>query len=75
MLACQCPIIAEYVGVISTIPKNKPHLLYSDGDIEEFVNAVKLQLSAREMLEIDIPNWKTQANHLYRYMQSLITDE
>jgi glycosyltransferase involved in cell wall biosynthesis len=47
MLACQCPIIAANVGVIVTILKNKPHLLYSDGDIEEFVNAVKLQLASQ----------------------------
>ncbi|GMQ91340.1 MAG: hypothetical protein BMS9Abin11_0648 [Gammaproteobacteria bacterium] len=74
ILACQRPIVAANVGVMSTILKDKPHLLYTEDDIESYVDAIKKQLANQEKLTITIPTWSNQADLLQNYMFSMISN-
>jgi len=73
MLACRVPIVAANVGELGLLLESKPHLLYEDGDVSDFVTVSKRQLEARETVDLDVPSWTDQAEILEQLMQSVVS--
>jgi glycosyltransferase involved in cell wall biosynthesis len=74
MLACRIPIVAANVGELGVLLESMPDVLYEDGDVGDFVNAVKRQLDARELVNIPVPSWSDQARILEKLMRSVASD-
>jgi len=74
ILACQIPVIAANVGELRLLLKDRPHLMYEDGDVRSFVLAARQQLEHREILDLDIPTWHDQALLLEQLMESVSAD-
>jgi glycosyltransferase involved in cell wall biosynthesis len=73
MLACRIPVVAANVGELSSLLASMPYVLYEDGDVGNFVSAVKRQLDARELVNIPVPSWIDQAGILEQLMRSVVS--
>ena len=67
-------MVAADVGELGLMLKDKPHLLYEDGDVDSFVSVISQQLDRREVVDIEIPSWADQAELLQQLMLSALSD-
>lgn len=74
MLACGLPVVAADVGVMSSLLKAAPQLLFRNGDAAGLAAVVLKQLANPLRPPVSTPDWKQVAAVLEPQLRSLVLD-
>ena len=72
ILACNTPLLAADVGVMSELLKSYPECLYKPGNVIDLAEKIKNQIYSPTDIKIPANTWQVQAGKLEKLINSLV---
>jgi glycosyltransferase involved in cell wall biosynthesis len=75
IIACRVPMVAADVGAMKELMQPHAQYLFKPDDPSDLARAVRAQLDARFVPDVDVPTWDYVAGELERFLHSIAEND